>query len=149
MALEDTINRDIQPHNPYPMKLSIALLVTVLVTTSSYAQYAHYKNDSAEYVIKIQKYRDMRTAGTIFTVIGTGLFVAGVAIMEENLWGSDQEFQNGTVIFLIGAVSLGAGIPLWIVGAHQHKKYSEKLKGLSLNLQVRTEYRGLSLRYRF
>lgn len=128
------------------MKLLIPFFLAMLIAVSTHAQ---YKNDSTEYVIKIQKYRDMRTAGIIFTVIGTGLFVAGVAVMEENLWDDDQGFENGAVVFLVGAASLGAGIPLWIVGAHQHKKYSEKLKGLSLNLQVRTAYQGITLRYRF
>ena len=128
------------------MKLPIALFLTMLVAVSSQAQ---YKNDSTQYVIKIQKYRDMRTIGTLLTVAGTGLFVAGLVTMANNVWGDDQKFENGFVVYLLGGISLGAGIPLWIVGAYQHKKYSEKLKGLSLNLQVRTAYQGLTVRYRF
>jgi len=127
------------------MKLPIALLLTVLVTVSSHAQ---YKNDSTEYVVKIRNYRDMRTIGTILTVVGTGLFVSGLVTMADNLW-DDQRFENGLVMYVVGAVSLGAGIPLWIVGAHQHKKYSEKLKALSLNFNASTSYQGLTIRYRF
>lgn len=129
------------------MKLPIAFLLTVLVAVSSQAQ---YRNDSTEYVVKIQKYRDMRTVGTLMAVAGTGLFIAGLVIMEENLWwGSDQEFRNGSAVFLHGCAGLGAGIPLWIVGAHLHRKYSEKLKTLSLNFSAGASYRGLTIRYRF
>jgi len=128
------------------MKLSLTFLLAMLIAVSSQAQ---YKNDSTEYVIKIQKYHNMRTGGTILTVAGTGLFIAGMLVMEENLWDDDQGFENGAVMFVLGSMSLGAGIPLWIVGAHQHKKYSEKLKGLSLNLNARASYQGLTIRYRF
>ncbi|HEY5750830.1 MAG TPA: hypothetical protein VIU12_32425 [Chryseolinea sp.] len=128
------------------MKLPIALFLMVLITIASQAQ---YKNDSTEYVIKIQKYYNMRTAGTLLTIAGTGMFIAGLVTMGNNVWGDDQKFENGFVVFMLGGVSLGAGIPLWIVGAHQHKKYSEKLRGISLNLNVRGPYQGLTIRYRF
>jgi hypothetical protein len=128
------------------MKLSSALFLVVLVTFACQAQ---YKNDSTTYVIKIQKYHDMRTVGTLLTMAGSGMFVAGLVTMANNLWDDDQKFQNGLVVYVLGAASLGAGIPLWIVGAHNHKKYLEKLRTLSLNVNAGTSYHGLTIRYRF
>ncbi|SHG53102.1 hypothetical protein SAMN04488109_0690 [Chryseolinea serpens] len=128
------------------MKLFIALFLMVLVTVASQAQ---YRNDSTTYVIKIQKYHDMRTVGTLLTIAGSGMFVAGLVTMADNLLGDDQKFENGLVVYVLGAASLGAGIPLWIVGAHNHKKYSEKLRALTLNFNAGASYRGLTLRYRF
>ena len=128
------------------MKLFIALFLMVLITVASQAQ---YRNDSTTYVIKIQKYHDMRTLGTLLTIAGTGMFVAGLMTMADNLWGDDQKFENGLVVYVLGVASLGAGIPLWIVGAHNHKKYSEKLRALSLNFNAGASYRGITLRYRF
>lgn len=128
------------------MKLFIALFLMVLITVASQAQ---YRNDSTTYVIKIQKYHDMRTVGTLLTIAGTGMFVAGLVTMADNVWGDDQKFENGLVVYVLGVASLGAGIPLWIVGAHNHKKYSEKLRALTLNFNAGTSYRGLTLRYRF
>jgi len=128
------------------MKNLTALFLTALVTVSAQAQ---YKNDSTEYVVKIQKYYNMRTAGTLLTIAGTGMFVAGLLTMANNVWADDQKFENGFVVYVIGGVSLGAGIPLWIVGAYQHKKYSDKLKGLSLNFNAGASYQGVTIRYRF
>jgi hypothetical protein len=128
------------------MKPFITLFLMVLITVASQAQ---YRNDSTTYVIKIQKYHDMRTFGTLLTIAGTGMFVAGLVTMADNLWGDDQKFENGLVVYVLGVASLGAGIPLWIVGAHNHKKYSEKLRALSLNFNAGASYRGITLRYRF
>lgn len=128
------------------MKPFITLFLMVLITVASQAQ---YRNDSTTYVIKIQKYHDMRTVGTLLTIAGTGMFVAGLVTMADNLWGDDQKFENGLVVYVLGVASLGAGIPLWIVGAHNHKKYSEKLRALSLNFNAGASYRGITLRYRF
>ena len=127
---------------PLPLTLFLAVLITV-------ASQAQYRNDSTEYVVKIKKYHNMRTAGTLLTIAGTGMFVAGLVTMVDNVWYSDQKFENGFLIYMLGGVSLGAGIPLWIVGAHNHKKYSEKLRALSLNFNAGASYRGLTLRYRF
>jgi len=52
------------------------------------------------------------------------------------------------VCIIAGYACLGAGLPLWIVGGINHKKYS-KLRDLSINLNATPQSQGLTLTYRF
>jgi len=131
------------------MKTFLVFIVALLIVISSQAQ---YRSDSTEYAIKIRKFNNMRGAGIPLTVIGTGLFVAGVVTMNNNLFADDSAFNTGFAVFMVGATSLGAGIPLWIVGAHQHKQYSERLRALRnapLHVDAGMSFHGLTVRLRF
>jgi hypothetical protein len=61
----------------------------------------------------------------------------------------DGIFGTGAVLFVGGCVSLGVGIPLWIVGGVQQKKYSAKPQQLSVRINATPQNQGLTLTYRF
>jgi len=108
-----------------------------------------------DYVGKIEKYRKMRGAGAALTVIGSILSVAGTVTAVNNMGdmfvddGNDSALAAGTVCALAGYGMLGAGIPMWIVGGVQHKKYSTKLQELSLKINATPQSQGITLSYRF
>ena len=107
-----------------------------------------------DYVGKIEKYRKMRGAGAALTVIGSILSVAGTVTVMNNMDvmiddSDDSAFAAGTICALAGYGMLGAGIPLWIVGGVQHKKYSTKLQELSVNINATPQAQGLTLSFRF
>ena len=100
----------------------------------------------------------MRNTGTTLTVGGTILAIVGISTMV-----SAPSFQNangtqtytgdkavtGAVTYIAGAACVGAGIPLWIVGAHAHRQYNRKLESVTVRLNASTEQTGLTFRYRF
>ena len=108
-----------------------------------------------DYVGKIEKYRKMRGAGAALTVVGSILSVAGTVTAMNNMGdmfvddGNDSALAAGTVCALAGYGMLGAGIPLWIVGGVQHKKYSTKLQELSVKINATPRSQGLTLSFRF
>ena len=84
----------------------------------------------------------MRGVGAVFTVVGSIVLVSGVITMANSA-GVD-----GMGLFAGGFVTLGAGIPLWIIGGVNYKKYSRRQE-LSVKLNTNQNSRGLTLTYRF
>jgi hypothetical protein len=113
------------------------------------------------YAGKAEKYRKMKGTGATLTVMGGILLVVGVATLLNassstytNSSGYTQTSSSGNaaagaVAYLLGVAGLGSGIPLWIVGAHQHRKYTQKLEGLSLRFNMNPQGKGLTLTCRF
>jgi hypothetical protein len=64
---------------------------------------------------------------------------------QQQYSSNDPNAQSGALCLLGGIGMLGAGIPLWIVGAHKAKKY--RPTGLSLNLNPAPRGLGVSLRF--
>ena len=113
------------------------------------------------YAGKVEKYRKMKGTGATLTVMGGILLVVGVATLLNvssntyvNSYGSTQTTTSGNaatgaVAYLLGLGGLGAGIPLWIVGAHQQRKYSKRLEGFTLRFNMNPQGKGLTLACRF
>ena len=57
--------------------------------------------------------------------------------------------QNAVLVYYLGVASLGAGIPLWIVGGHSVRKYERKFESVSFGLNLTPQKAGLTLTYRF
>lgn len=92
--------------------------------------------------------------GGVLTVIGISMLSSAHITTTSNAYGqpqytsNDPNARNGALCLLGGMGMLGAGIPLWIVGAHKVHKY--KPAGLSLNLEVAPQGQpavGLGLRF--
>jgi hypothetical protein len=113
------------------------------------------------YAGKVEKYRKMKGTGATLTVVGGILLVVGIATLVNatsssytNSYGSTQTSTSGNagagaVAYLLGVAGLGAGIPLWIVGAHQQRKYSKRLEGFTLRFNVNPQNKGVTVACRF
>lgn len=95
----------------------------------------------------------MKNRGAALTIFGGVLVVTGMGTMLNSLDISapDQSdrYQTGEFLFVVGAVSLGPGIPLWIVGTRKHRSYSTNSESSSVRLSVYTRNKGITLCYRF
>src|SRR5690606_4003529 len=103
--------------------------------------WAQRSADEMLYFHKVEKYRRMKNAGRVLTIGGTVATIVGlVAVVNApktqsvNGYGQtvttiDDSGMGGAITFIVGSASLGAGIPLWIVGSHAEKKYRRKLEG--------------------
>ena len=132
-------------------------MIIGLIGQFAFAQQTTQQNSQRlklDNIEKIEKYRKMRGAGAVLTVVGSILSIAGTAMALNNMDvlldnGDGSAYAAGTVCALAGYGMLGAGIPLWIVGGVQHKKYSTKLQELSVKITASGQTPGLTLRYRF
>ena len=93
----------------------------------------------------------MKTAGTVLTIAGSIAMIVVTARVYDEVYyfESDEDDFALALTAIAGAGGLGAGIPLWIVGAHNHRKYSQKLKDISVGIKLNSQNRGLTLTYRF
>jgi len=109
------------------------------------------------YIAKAEKYRKMKTTGAVLTVGGTILTIVGISTLSKvesttNAYGQIQTTGNpvaGVLELLAGMGGVGAGVPLWIVGAHAETKYNRKLEMLSVKLNVSPNSTAVKLTYRF
>jgi hypothetical protein len=138
------------------MKYTIAVLfVIVLASCQVRAQL-----DLEQYA-KYSKGERLKRTGIGLTVAGGLLTVIGINMLssahvqtttgpngQTQYSSNDPNAQSGALCLLGGMGMLGAGIPIWIAGAHKVHKY--KMDGLSLNLNVAPYGRpGVRLALRF
>jgi hypothetical protein len=116
--------------------------------------------DKLLYAGKAEKYRRRKNTGATLTVLGGVLFIVGFATLSNSSYNTTYNGsysttsttgnpEAGAYALLFGMGGLGAGIPLWAVGAHQQRKYNAKLEGLSFRFNVNPQGKGLALSYRF
>jgi hypothetical protein len=130
-------------------KFVIICTVLGLLNSRLYAQQNTETIEKVDYAAQAEKYRKMKNVGTALTVVGSVLFVSGLVTMHNATDLYDGIFGTGAVLFVGGCVSLGVGIPLWIVGGVQQKKYSAKPQQLSVRINATPQNQGLTLTYRF
>ena len=132
----------------------------LFVTIRSFAQ---YDDEKLLYMRKAEKYRKMQNAGAVLTVGGAILTVVGFVTLQNSsitttqpVGGSGQSQTTveghpfeGMAAFLLGNGGLGAGIPLWIIGSNNHRKYTQKLEGVSFKLNLTPQKSGIALTYKF
>jgi hypothetical protein len=138
------------------MKLLLLLSFFLFTVISSFAQ---HDPDKLFYFAKAEKYRRMKNAGTALTVGGTVLTVVGIVTLANStdsngavgstVANDADNIIAGAAVYLLGLGSLGAGIPLWIVGAHSERKYNRKLEDISVKFHVNPQRSGLTFTYRF
>lgn len=131
------------------MKYSIALLIVLFTASHLRAQ-----QDMERYL----KANRMKTTGRTLTFGGGILSIVGISLISSakyttttNAYGytqtstTDPQASTGALLLLGGIGCLGAGIPIWAVGAHRAKKHEPK--AVSLNLNVAPAGVGLALRF--
>ena len=95
----------------------------------------------------------MKNGGATLTIFGGVCAVVGLGTMLNSLdvfaVTYSDSYQTGEFLFVVGAVSLGPGIPLWIVGTRNYRYYSGNVESSSPRFGVYAQNKGLTLRYRF
>ena len=134
------------------MTIRIIVLCSILALPNirAFAQ----ATDNINYVKKAEKYRNMRNWGIGLTAGGTVLFVVGTVLVMEStvdeLFVSESKTADaGVAATMVGGVCLAGGIPLWIIGHNNHKKYSKLSQGLTVKINTGPQRCGLTLTYRF
>jgi len=117
--------------------------------------------DKLFYANKVEKYKRMKTTGTLLLVGGGILAVAGIATLStidnsgyNSSSSSSQNSQDSkaasAMLMILGAEAfIGAGIPLTIIGSKQSKKWQRKLDAISFNFKLTPQQQGLALTYKF
>jgi len=139
------------------MKPPILICLLLLISSGVYAQ---QNRDKLFYFEKMEKYRRMKNTGSVLTVTGGAVFIIGIATAANSSTTTTyngyttQTYTTGhpeqaAFEVLFGMAALGAGIPLWTVGAHSQHKYERALESLSLQPYSAPQQRGITLCYRF
>lgn len=138
----------------------VLLLITFLsfVIVPSFAQ---INSEKLVYLQKVEKYRRMKSTGATLTIGGSVLMVTGLIVLSNSSYeyvdygnGNTQERTTGNplagaVIWIVGNASVGAGIPIWIIGKNNFRKYSNKLESVSIKVNTNPQYSGLTLACKF
>ncbi|HEX6890212.1 MAG TPA: hypothetical protein VF141_05955 [Chryseolinea sp.] len=138
-----------------PTKIVFFCMVFGLSSGQIYAQQKSETAENIDYVAQVEKYRKMKTGGAVLTVVGSVLAVTGMVMvinsMEPDSWddSTESDVTGGAICVVAGYAALGTGIPLWIVGAVKHKKYSMQLKQLSVKVHAVPQNHGLTFTLRF
>lgn len=138
------------------MKPLVIVTLLLLLSSKIFAQ----QDDKTFYIEKSEKYRRMRNTGQVLTVTGGLVFIIGVVTLSNSSIDTNSNGYSSTTTTVgnpaqgaaevfVGFAALGAGIPLWIVGGHSHRKYEHKLQMLTLQPYTLPQQRGLTLCYRF
>ncbi|WP_114791893.1 hypothetical protein U0035_15165 [Niabella yanshanensis] len=109
---------------------------------------------------KYRKFKKLRTGGIILTSVGAGLIIGGTALIidgnnqndgynfsgnyyDGDLTDGDGKIVAGAVGIAFGALSVGGGITMWVIGNNKMKKYG----GGQMSIQPTKN--GLGLAYKF
>jgi hypothetical protein len=136
------------------MKALTLIAITCLITLHTFGQ---IDSDKMLYLQKSEKYKRMRNTGVTLAVGGTVMMVAGLVTIVNNADAYNQSMgQNnaddvgrGALMYFGGAIAIGVGTPLWIVGGINHARYNRKLQSVSSRLTIYPRNRGIGLIYRF
>lgn len=137
-------------HNAMKKNICFLLAIILLVTTQSFGQQNQEKMD---YFNKAEKYRKMKNTGVTLTALGGALMIIGGVTMYNSTYniftGEDSgNWEAGAAAFVIGVAGLASGIPLCAVGAHNQRKYNQKLQGISVRINANSQVKGLTLSLR-
>jgi hypothetical protein len=134
--------------------------VIVLLSAKAFAQQQR-RDDRTFYIAKMEHYRKMNNTGSTLAILGSALLVVG---MVTELNSPDDNYNNGfnsnstasagnpiagTMCFLGGMGCLGVGVPLWIVGGINKRRYERKAEAVSFKIKVNQQSAGITLCYKF
>lgn len=95
----------------------------------------------------------MRNGGIVLTSVGAGMLMGGTALLidganDDNYDYWDDEYTDGKIVagalgLVVGALSVGGGITMWVIGNNKMKKYGGG------NVQLIPTKNGIRLAYRF
>jgi len=136
------------------MKKTCFTLLILLIATLIYCQNTFEQNSTQYCQIKLEKARKIKTTGKVLTFSGISLGIVGYYILSTsttNGYASDPGTSTlGVLTFIVGGVFVSTGIPLWVVGSVNEKKYDREIKareGLQASLFIKGPCLGIVLRF--
>jgi hypothetical protein len=142
------------------MKYFALFSFMLFIAVQSYAQ-QQVDSQKLLYASKAEKYRKMKSTGTVLAIGGGLLFGIGIGVLaNSSIDVTTDSYGNQTTsttghpgagvgCLLLGAAGMGAGIPLWVIGAHNQEKYERRLGTVTVGFNVNPKNTGLKLTYRF
>jgi hypothetical protein len=144
------------------MKYFALLSFILCIAVQAYAQQQQQPDSQTLfYASKAEKYKRMKSTGTVLAIGGGVLFGIGIGILANSSIETTTDsygYQSTTTTghpgagigcLLLGAAGMGAGIPLWVIGAHNQEKYERRLATVTVGFNVNPKNTGLKLTYRF
>jgi hypothetical protein len=140
------------------MKTFTLLALLAFTATQSFAQ---LDDEKLVYLKKAEKFRKMKNTGAALTISGSALIAVGLITMINSSYVTiyDTGGQShtttegnpglGIAAYLVGNACAGAGIPLWIIGKNNYRKYNNKVNDLTSRVSLSPQANGLTLTYRF
>jgi len=130
-----------------------AITVLFFISLISIQSIAQENQDIQFYQKKLQKYQNMQTGGILLSAIGSIVFVLGARQMADTNQliedGSNDKITSSEIVTGAGAVMLGIGIPLAIIGSNQEKKYKRTIQTLSVGVSTSCQCKGIALTFKF
>lgn len=131
-------------------KIVACIVIMCLFVGKAAAQNTQPSTDKLDYLKKVEKYRRMKITGVTLTVVGTVLTIVGTTtFLNTPIDEEGHNLEAGALGMVVGQACIGAGIPLWIVGANNQKGYNKKLQQLTVKVNATPRAHGLTLTYRF
>jgi hypothetical protein len=117
----------------------ILIFAAILLSVRIFAQ---YNSNTESYSAKAQTALATKKAGATITILGALALATGLIAANNNL-------DTGAAIGMGGLVATGIGLPIWIAGSVNHKKYTRKAHTLTVQVKATARQSGLTLTYRF
>jgi hypothetical protein len=124
----------------------ILIIILLGITLFQLNLSAQQSNQKDFYFHKIQTFTKMKHAGIGMTVGGVVLTIVGVKMIADgaetynNGYGyyeeNDDKIVAGVLCTELGVGLTAGGIVLWSIGGSKARKYNEKYKSVSLNLNA-------------
>ena len=120
----------------------VAIIISIIILLLSFSVNAQYNSDSVSYTKKAKRALATKRVGATITLLGTATFIVGAIVYDGTM-------NDGIGIAMGGMAVTVIGIPIWMVGGTNHRKYTRKAQGITLRAQVTPRKAGLALTYRF
>jgi hypothetical protein len=104
--------------------------------------FAQYNSETTSYTKKAQSALETKKTGATITMLGALALTIGLITVNSDL-------DAGAAIGMGGLVATTIGLPIWIVGSVNHKKYTRKAQSLIMQVRATPNQLGLNLTYRF
>ena len=120
----------------------VAVIISILILLLSFSVNAQHNTDSSSYAKKAQRALATKRFGAGLTLLSTAAFIAG-GIITSN--GND----DGVGIAMGAMAGTVIGIPIWLIGGANHRKFTRKAQGITIRVKATPRQSGLTLTYRF
>ena len=122
--------------------MTIKIIIICAAMLLPFRNIAQYNNDTKSYSAKAKRALATKRTGAAITILGVLTLATGMIVHNDGL-------DDGVAIGMGGIVAATIGLPIWIVGSVNHKKYTRKAQPLTVQVKATPLQSGLTLTYRF